>query len=200
MIKFEAFIRKIIYFFTLFFFYILLVGFHYDEYFADLKQHEFMSDFSYFYAPDSDPVKIAAKLGVTDLDLANLDKTDKRVALLKIVFRKYDSDLYDLSEFIVKTSDTVGLDYRIIPSIAMHESGGCKHIPVNSYNCWGYGIYGNKVTRFANYEEAITTVAKGLKKNYIDKGLTTPETIMRKYTPPSDGSWAKAVTFFLGKF
>jgi len=79
----------------------------------------------------------------------------------------------------------------------MQESNLCKHIYPGSYNCWGWGIYGNKVTRFSSYEEAIETISRGLKKNYIDKGYTTPEEIMRKYTPPSDGSWAFGVNTFL---
>lgn len=77
----------------------------------------------------------------------------------------------------------------------MQESQACLRIPENSYNCWGYGIYGDKVTRFSSYEEAIDTVAQGLKRNYIDQGLITPEDVMRKYAPPSN-SWADAITFF----
>ncbi|PIX69017.1 hypothetical protein COZ40_00235 [Candidatus Roizmanbacteria bacterium CG_4_10_14_3_um_filter_39_13] len=94
-------------------------------------------------------------------------------------------------------ADQYTLDYRLIPAIAMQESGLCKHIYEGSHNCWGWGIYGNKVTRFDSYEEAIETISRGIKKNYIDKGLTTPEAIMRKYTPPSDGSWAFGVNTFL---
>lgn len=122
---------------------------------------------------------------------------DKRIAVLKAFLRHYDSPLYDHAEFIVKISDEYTLDYRLIPAIAMQESTGCKFIPANSYNCWGWGIYGNTVTRFASYPEAIQTVAKGLKTHYIDKGLTTPERIMRKYTPSSTGSWSFGVNYFL---
>jgi hypothetical protein len=122
---------------------------------------------------------------------------DKRVAVLKAFLRHYDSALYDHAEFIVKVSDEYLLDYRLIPAIAMQESTGCKFIPQNSYNCWGWGIYGNTVTRFSSYPEAIQTIAKGLKTNYVDKGLTTPEQIMRKYTPSSNGSWSFGVNYFL---
>jgi hypothetical protein len=122
---------------------------------------------------------------------------DKRVAILKAFLRQYDSPLYDHAEFIVKVSDENQLDYRLIPAIAMQESTGCKFIPHNSYNCWGWGIYGNTVTRFTSYPEAIDTVARGLKKNYIDHGLTTTEQIMKKYNPSSNGSWAFGVTYFL---
>ncbi|MCX6732755.1 MAG: hypothetical protein NTV98_04400 [Candidatus Roizmanbacteria bacterium] len=129
--------------------------------------------------------------------LTEFKTEDIRVANLKFFFRKYDSVLYDKSEYIVKMADQYKLDYRLIPAIAMQESGLCKNIYEGSHNCWGWGIYGNKVTRFNSYEEAIETISRGLKKNYIDKGLTTPEDIMRKYTPPSTGSWAFGVNFFL---
>lgn len=123
---------------------------------------------------------------------------DSRVAVLKVFFRKHNSPLYDHADFIVKVSDEYELDYRLIPAIAMQESTACKVIPHNSHNCWGWGIYGNKITRFGSYPEAIETVAKGLKTNYIDKGLTTPEAIMAKYTPSSNGSWARGVSSVLG--
>lgn len=129
--------------------------------------------------------------------LTEFKTADIRVANLKYFFRRYESVLYDKSEFIVKMADQYKLDYRLIPAIAMQESGLCKHIYEGSHNCWGWGIYGDKVTRFDSYEEAIETISRGLKKNYIDKGLTTPEDIMRKYTPPSTGSWAFGVNFFL---
>ncbi len=122
---------------------------------------------------------------------------DKRIAVLKAFFRLHDSPLYDHAEFIVKVSDQYELDYRLLPAIAMQESTACKAIPINSYNCWGWGIYGTTVTRFASYQEGIDTVAKGLKINYLDKGLKTPEEIMRKYTPSSSGSWAYGVNTFV---
>ncbi len=129
--------------------------------------------------------------------LAEFKTDDIRVANLKYFFRKYNSVLYDKSEFIVKMADTYKLDYRLIPAIAMQESNVCKYIYEGSHNCWGWGIYGNKVTRFDSYEEAIETISRGLKLYYVDKGLTTAEAIMRKYTPPSDGSWAFGVNTFL---
>ena len=129
--------------------------------------------------------------------LTEFKTADIRVANLKYFFRKYDSVLYDQAEYIVSMADMYKLDYRLIPAIAMQESNLCKHIYEGSHNCWGWGIYGDKVTRFDSYNEAIETISRGIKKNYIDKGLTTPEAIMRKYTPPSDGSWAFGVNTFL---
>lgn len=134
-----------------------------------------------------------ANEGVT----AEVKLGDARVANLKRFFRKYNSPLYDDAEFIVTTADKYEFDYRLLPAIAMQESGLCRVIPNNSYNCWGWGIYGTTVTRFDSYQDAIMTVSKGIKTYYIDKGLTTTEQIMAKYTPSSNGSWANGVNTFI---
>lgn len=128
----------------------------------------------------------------------NVVTGDGRTKNLKQFFRKYNSDLYDHADYIVKVSDKYQFDYRLLPAIAMQESNLCRFIPENSYNCWGWGIYGTLVTRFSSYEEAIDTVALGIKTHYIDQGLVTASSIMRKYTPPSTGSWAKGVNTVLG--
>jgi len=122
---------------------------------------------------------------------------DGRSANLKNFFRKYNSPLFDFADKIVTVSDENGFDYRLLPAIAMQESNLCKYTPENSYNCWGWGIYGDTVTKFAGYNDSIDAVAKGLKKEYIDKGLTTASAIMAKYTPSSNGSWAHGVNTFL---
>lgn len=124
--------------------------------------------------------------------------TDGRAANLKIFFRKHGSILYDYADKIVEESDKNGFDYRLLPAIAMQESTLCRAIPENSHNCWGWGIYGTTVTRFDDYDEAIETVAKGIKENYLDQGLTTATKIMARYTPSSpEGAWAKSVNSFL---
>ncbi len=128
---------------------------------------------------------------------AEIQVVDGRVANLKSFFRKHNSSLYDHADKIVEVSDKYQFDYRLLPAIAMQESNLCRVIPDNSYNCWGWGIYGTTVTRFDSYDDAIETVAKGIKKNYIDQGLVTASAIMKKYTPPSQGSWAYGVNTFL---
>lgn len=128
----------------------------------------------------------------------NIESGDGRIANLKQFFRKYNSPLYDDANVIIEVSDNYKFDYRLIPAIAMQESNLCKYIPENSYNCWGWGIYGNRVTRFDSYEEAIRVIAKGLREQYLDKGLVRASEIMQKYTPSSNGSWAHGVNTFLG--
>ena len=39
--------------------------------------------------------------------------------------------------------------------------------------------------------------AEYLKREYFDKGLNTPELIMKKYCPNSNGSWALGVQQFI---
>lgn len=128
---------------------------------------------------------------------AEIKSGDARSANLKVFFRKHNSPLYNYADKIVTVSDKYQFDYRLLPAIAMQESNLCRVIPDNSYNCWGWGIYGTTVTKFDSYDDAIETVGKGIKKNYIDQGLVTASAIMKKYTPPSQGSWAYGVNTFL---
>ncbi len=134
--------------------------------------------------------------------IGNKAGKDARGALLKKFLKSYNSPLENLSDYIVFQADKYSIDYRLIPAIAMQESTGCKFIPDNSYNCWGYGIYGDKILRFGNYEEGIERVSKGLRQDYYDHGLDTPQQIMAKYTPPSislGGPWAQGVYYFFNE-
>ncbi|MEK9200844.1 MAG: hypothetical protein AAB909_02640 [Patescibacteria group bacterium] len=127
---------------------------------------------------------------------------DSRPTLVRNYLKRYSSVLEPYSEEIVSVSDQYDLDYRLLVAIAQQESNLCKRIPPNSFNCWGFGIYGDKVTRFDNYSQAFEIISATLKKNYIDKGLDTPEKIMAKYTPPSlelGGPWARGVSQFLSE-
>ncbi len=153
--------------------------------FEEIDPKQSYNQFNFSMAPVSKSMKTEVFL------------VDNRVANLKAFFRRYNSDLYDHAEKIVEVSDRYKFDYRLLPAIAMQESNLCNVIPYESYNCWGWGIYGNTVTRFESYDEAIETVAKGIKEHYIDKGLITASMIMKKYTPSSNGSWAYGVNTFL---
>lgn len=120
--------------------------------------------------------------------------SDPRMATLQQFFKKYNSVLYGHTATILDASDRYQLDYRLLPAIAMQESGLCKKIPVDSHNCWGWGITGGKVRRFASYDEAIYAIAEGIRTEYVDKrNLTTVAQIMRVYTPADDGNWAAMI-------
>ena len=130
---------------------------------------------------------------------ADITQDDGRREKIRQFLAAYNSPLEPYAGDIVDAAEEYGIDYRLIPSIAMQESGLCKTIPHESYNCWGFGIYGKTVTRFKDYKEGIYTVTKALATRYKDKGLITPEQIMTMYTPSSNGSWAYGVQHFMDK-
>lgn len=122
---------------------------------------------------------------------------DARVALIQNYLKRYNSPLVSHADYIVKIADEYGVDFRLITAIAQQESNLCKVIPPESYNCWGWGIHSRGTLGFSSYEEGIRVVTAGIKREYIDKGLITPEQIMQKYTPLSNGSWAFGVRTFM---
>lgn len=130
----------------------------------------------------------------------NINKVDGRSNIIAAFFQGRKSPLVSSADVFVSVADKYGLDYRLLPAISMQESNGGKILPLNSYNPFGYGIYGGKVMRFNSFDEAIERVGKGLKEDYINQGLITPEQIMAKYTPPSlakGGAWAIGVNAFM---
>jgi hypothetical protein len=129
----------------------------------------------------------------------DVTEIDGRSEKIRQFFARYNSPLEPYAQDVVNAADQYGLDFRLIPAIAMQESGLCKVIPNNSYNCWGFGIYGKTVTHFADYKEGIYTVTKALATRYKDKGLVTPDEIMTMYTPSSNGSWAFSVKHFMAQ-
>lgn len=122
---------------------------------------------------------------------------DGRISLVDNFFKKYASPMFGLGKDIVEAADRNKIPFGYLPAIAQCEGNLGKTIPNNSFNTWGWGIYGNTMTKFNSWQDAIETVSKGLRTQYFDLGLNTPEKIMPKYTPPSQGSWANCVNTFL---
>lgn len=122
---------------------------------------------------------------------------DSRPLIIKKYLSHYNSPLAPYADYVFAVSQRYGLDYRLLVAIAQQESNLCKKIPDDSHNCWGWGIHSRGTLKFSSYEEAVLVVAKGIKERYIDKGLDTPEQIMEKYTPLSNGSWAFGVNQFM---
>lgn len=126
--------------------------------------------------------------------------TDGRSKILEVFFQEYKAPLAEYSEVFIRVADKYNLDYRLLPAISMQESNGGKRIIKDSYNPFGYGIYGDTVRRFTSWEEAIERVGKALREDYLDEGYNTPTEIMAKYTPSSlkkNGAWATGVIAFM---
>lgn len=127
---------------------------------------------------------------------------DARALLVTRFLERHDSPLqpYDyFGQVFVNLADKNGFDFRLLPAIAMQESNLCKRIPENSYNCLGFGIHERGTLRFESFEANFERAARELKANYINQGLTTPEQIMTKYTPSSNGSWAASVNQWMAE-
>jgi hypothetical protein len=143
-------------------------------------------------------VKIFASLPSSYPEIAGeVLAADARGEIIKDYLINYNSPLEPYAYLIVNTADKYGLDFRLITAIAQQESNLCKNYPEGTFNCWGWGIHSLGTLGFSSFEEGIEEVSKGLKENYIKEGYVTPEIIMTKYTPLSNGSWAKGVTQFL---
>jgi hypothetical protein len=125
---------------------------------------------------------------------------DARPEILKEYLSYYQSPLIPYSKLIVETSDKYGFDFRLLTAIAQQESNLCKKIPLNSHNCWGWGIHSQGTLYFSSYKEAIETVAEGLKENYINQGYASVDEIMNKWVPQSpERAWAKGVNTFMSE-
>jgi hypothetical protein len=126
-----------------------------------------------------------------------VEAADARSEIVKQYLEYYNSPLVPFASFIVQTSDKYSLDFRLITAIAQQESNLCKIIPPGSYNCWGWGIHSEGSLGFPSFEVGIETVSQGLREEYLNKGYSTVEEIMSKYTPLSNGSWARGVSTFM---
>lgn len=124
---------------------------------------------------------------------------DARPEIVRQYLESYNSPLVPWADYLVQISDKYNLDYRLLPAIAQQESNLCKIIPAGGHNCWGWGIHSEGTLGFDTFEESIEAVAYGLRTEYLDKGYQTPEEIMSKYTPLSNGSWARGVTKFMAE-
>jgi len=129
--------------------------------------------------------------------LGSIQFEDARIELTRQFLEMYNSPLEPHSKQIVNTSDKYELDYRLLTAIALKESGGCKVIPENSYNCWGWGIHSEGTLMFKSYTEGMDVVGRGLKENYIDNGYTTIDEIMTKYAHESSTTWADDVVNYM---
>lgn len=151
--------------------------------------------------PNQQNFKLYAALPKPSMEITtNVSVADARSKIVENFFKDYSSSLSKYSQLFVSVADKYKLDWKLLPSIAMQESGGAKKVIQGSNNPFGYGIYGGLVIKFPTWEEGIERVGRALREDYLDKGLKTPSQIMTKYTPPSlatGGAWAKGVSSFM---
>jgi hypothetical protein len=100
---------------------------------------------------------------------------DPRLVRLREFFVKYDSPAHTLAADFLAAADGYGLDWRLLPAIALIESGGGRDCRGNNIFGWDSGRKG-----FPTIRAGIHTVAQRLaeSKLYRDKDLTG---ILRTY-------------------
>lgn len=121
-------------------------------------------------------------------------KLDKQAEILTNYFAKFNSPLQYQAQDFIDAANTYQIDWKLVPAIAGVESTFGKFIP-GGYNAWGWGVYGTQAIYFESWRDGIFTVSKGLKENYINKGLTDPYSINAVYA--ASPYWGSKVTYFM---
>jgi hypothetical protein len=109
---------------------------------------------------------IAAASVQTDQDVTkNRKKFDLREAILRKFLRDKHCPDQEFSEVFVAEADAHGLDWRLLPSLAMIETGGGRTLRGNNLFGWANGKY-----TFNSIGEAIHTVASTLARGKAYRG------------------------------
>ena len=94
---------------------------------------------------------------------------DYRVKILSDYLKENNSPLAPYAKDFVDNADKYNLDWKLVAAISGVESTYGQAIPVNSYNAWGWGVYGDNVIRFASWKEGIETISQGLRERYMNQ-------------------------------
>ena len=124
---------------------------------------------------------------------AQVPREDPRMPALKAFFERYDCPVSNLTAEFLTAADENDLDWRLLPSISLIESGGGKAMANNNLLGWG-----SSSKRFPSVRAAIHTVASRLanSKLYKDKDL---DGILTTYNPRPEYSYrVKSVMSQLG--
>lgn len=132
---------------------------------------------------------ISKKLEMMDVD-------QKKVKKVRNYLAGRGAPLASKAEYLVKTADQFGIDYRLVAAISIIESGGGKYA-YRPYNAWGWGGAMNPYT-FSSWEEAIYTVSRGLSRYYAS-GRVTPQQIAPRYNPHTPNEWSRKVEFVMSQ-
>lgn len=128
----------------------------------------------------------------------SIDKTTDYY-LKKVVIRNvlisYNSSLENEVDSFINACQKYNLDCYLLPSITGVESFFGKYLVYNSYNPFGWG---GGYIMFKNWDQAIDTVAAGIRNNYINRGADTVEKIGPIYA--TTFTWAPKVNHFIAQF
>lgn len=152
---------------------------------------------------DAIRVSAAAPLDISSGQVlaANIIAGDGRAILLREFMK--NSPLEPYAETIVREADHYGMDYRLVPAIAMCESNLGVRIPSSdSYNAWGIAVYTGQTegAMFSDWTAAIAWVSRFIFDRFLVRGLIDIRDIGATWAPPSvenGHSWANCVESFM---
>lgn len=131
---------------------------------------------------------------------SNIKTDDSRAHKINEVFKDYNCPLEGMGDVFVREAERNNIPWWLVASVSFQESGCGKVTPQpdgkESYNAWGWGIWGTNVSSFDNWARGVETVSKYFGDKFYAKGVTDTCEIMRTYTPPSNGSWCNGVNHF----
>lgn len=137
--------------------------------------------------------KVENKLNSTSEEIS-VKKLDKEAKILASYLSRYNSPLQYHAQDFVDAANTYNLDWKLVASIAGVESTFGKFIP-GGYNGWGWGVYGTQALGFESWRDGIFTVSKGLKEDYISRGLLDPISMNKRYA--ASPTWGVRVDYFM---
>lgn len=108
------------------------------------------------------------------------DSADPRLERLRRFFEDNNCPVREAAQEFLAAADRHGLDWRLLPSISLVESGGGRQAP--NHNLFGW-VNGRK--RFRSVHEAIHTVAEAL-ANATPYREKTLEDLLETYNPHCD--------------
>jgi hypothetical protein len=145
---------------------------------------------------------LVASSGTSQVLSATITAGDARVLLLREFMNRHKSPMALYADTIVSEADRYGIDFRLLPSIAMCESNLGKRVPTkDSFNAWGVAVYTGQTSgkKFQDWPSAIAWVSRYVKEHYYDRGYTDLYDIGAIWAPPSveNGySWTNCVDGF----
>lgn len=151
-----------------------------------------------FLASENKPFAYAALPSNLNVVSDDITQADGRVGRVASFLEGFNSPLVQYASLIVNDADKYGIDYRLVPAVGAQESGDCQigREILDTHNCWGFGIYGKKITTFDSYEEGIDTVTRYF-ANKKSKGIDTLDEIGSIYNPTDHNNWKVNVASFM---
>jgi len=143
----------------------------------------------------------ATKSYVLGASSSRIESDDAKAERIDAVFRSFKCPLEGKGKVFVDEANKNNIPYWLVASISFQESSCGKNTPYRSdveetYNAWGWGVWGTNIKHFDSWDHGIATVSKYMGDKFYSKGITNTCEIMKIYTPPSNGSWCNGVNYF----